>query len=168
MKEDFMMRLPLLRLAVVFAFAMTFLAPLNASADALSPADMTALNNATKAYFKAVYNLDYAALKAMTAPGFAIIKDGKPIGDKVAGQVQTAKMTMSNTSGDINIGSATMAGDTVTENVTLNAQGVHQAGTADASRRTSTSKHVLTWTKAPSGKWLLAKDVVLASSQSAM
>jgi ketosteroid isomerase-like protein len=168
MKEDFIMRLPLLRLAVTVAFAATFLAPLNASADALSPAQMTALNNGTKTYFKAVYNLDYAALKGITAPGFAIIKDGKPIGDKLAGQLQAAKMTMSNVSGGIDIASATMAGNTVTENVTLNAQGVHQQGTADASRRTLTSKHVLTWTQTPGGKWLLARDVVVSAHTTAM
>jgi ketosteroid isomerase-like protein len=165
------MRIALFRFATTIAFALAFVAPQVASADALTADQMTALNNGTKSYFRAVYNLDYAALKGLTAPGFQIVnKDGKPIGDKVAAQVQTAKMTIGNVSGGIRVISATMNGDTVTENVSMNAKGQSVGGSSatEATGRSLSTQHVLTWTKSPDGKWLLAKDQVLSAHTGSM
>lgn len=51
------------------------------------------------------------------------------------------------------------SGNTVTENVTINVQGQTMRNEADtASLVSDTPKHVLTWIKSGSGKWLLAKD----------
>jgi ketosteroid isomerase-like protein len=115
--------------------------------------------------------LDYAALKGMTTPGFQIVnKDGKPIGDKVVAQLQTAKMTIGNVSGGIRVTSATMNGDTVTENVSMNAKGQSVGGSSatEVTGRSLSTQHVLTWTKSPGGKWLLAKDQVLSAHTGSM
>jgi hypothetical protein len=152
------------RIMTTIAFAMTLLTPLNASADPLSPAQMSSLSASTGAYFRALYKLDYPALTEMATPDFVIVKNGKSFGSKPADQIQTAKLTVNDVSGRIRIDSASSIGGTVTEVVSLNIQGQVAGDANDASGRTSTSSHQLTWIKSATGKWLLAKDVILSSS----
>jgi hypothetical protein len=61
----------------------------------------------------------------------------------------------------VNLGSHV---STVTEVVALNIQGQAAGDSNDATGRTLTSSHQLTWIKSATGKWLLAKDVILSSS----
>jgi hypothetical protein len=158
------MHVTFVRTLATTAFALMLLTPLNASADPLSPDQMSSLTASTGAYFRALYKLDYPALTAMATPDFTIIKNGKPFGGKLVDQIQTAKLTLNDVSGKLRIDSATSTGSTVTELVSLNIQGQVAGDADDATGRTSTSSHQLTWIKSASGKWLLAKDVILSSS----
>jgi hypothetical protein len=169
-KENLTMKTALVRIAITIAFALSIVTPMTASADTLSPTMMTALTNGTKAYFKALGALDYATLQKMTTPGFQIIKDGKPIGSKLAAQIQTAKLQLHNVSGSVKVNSATQTGDTVVSDVSLAASGQSMGAGSEntATNHTLDQKHTLTWVKAASGKWLLAKDVVTSSKTGSM
>jgi hypothetical protein len=158
------MQVAFVRILTTTAFAMMLLTPLNASAAPLSPAQMSSLTASTGAYFRALYKLDYPALTAMATPDFVIVKNGKPFGGKLVDQIQAAKLTLNDVSGKMRIDSASFTGGTVTEVVSLSIQGQAAGDADDATGRTSTSSHQLTWIKSATVKWLLAKDVILSSA----
>ncbi len=166
------MHVALVRIATCLAFALSIVTPMTASADELSPAMMTSLTSGTKAYFKALGALDYTTLKGMTTPDFVITKDGKPIGPKLAAQIQNAKLQLSNVHGDVKVDSASQAGNTVTSDVSLAASGTSVGGAGDTGSamqsHTLRQKHVLTWVKTAAGKWLLSKDAIVASKSGSM
>ena len=167
------MHVALVRIATCIALALSIVTPMTASADELSPAMMTSLTSGTKVYFKALGALDYTTLKSMTTPDFVITKDGKPLGPKLAGQIQTAKLYLNGVSSTVKVDSASMSGDTVTSNVSIVVSGSSFGGGGDnggssMSSRKLRQKHVMTWTKNAAGKWLLSKDAVISSKTSSM
>lgn len=167
------MHLALIRIATGIAFALSLVTPMNASADELTPAQTANLTSQTKAYFKAVGSLDYDALKNMVTPDFVITKDGKPLGPKLAGQIQKAQLSLNGVSSKVHVDSASVSGGTLTANVSLAASATSFGGGGDSNgsgmaSRNIKQKHLMTWTKSASGKWLLSKDAVLSSRTSPM
>ena len=167
------MHVALVRIAMSIAFALSIVTPITASADELSPAMMTNLTTGTKAYFKALGALDYTTLKSMTTPGFVITRDGKPLGPKLAAQIQSAKLTLSNVHSSVKVDSASQTGDTVTSNVSFSGSATSVGGAGDnggsaAQSHTLDQKHVMTWTKSAAGKWLLAKDDIVSSKRGSL
>ena len=155
------------------AFALSIVTPMTVSADELSPAMMTSLTTETKVYFKALGALDYTTLKGMTTPDFTITRDGKPLGPKLAAQIQAAKLSLSGVSSNVKIDSASETGNTVTSNVSFSASGTSVGGASDnggsaTQSRTLKQQHVMTWVKSASGKWLLSKDNVVSSKSGSM
>jgi hypothetical protein len=152
----------LVRLGVALAFALATVTPQLASADELTPSQMATLTTGTKSYYRALISGDSDTLAKMTTPDFTIIgKNGKPMSTgKIAGQVQAAKLDLRNFMGSVSIKTASVSGGVLTSTVQLNAQATTMTG-ENSSTVTKSSSQRLTWVKSPSGKWLLAKDVVM-------
>jgi hypothetical protein len=152
----------LVRLGVALAFALAIVTPQVASADALTPSQMATLTTGTKNYYRALASGDSDTLGKMTTPDFTIIgKDGKPISTgKIAGTVQAAKLDLRGIMSNVSVKSASVSGGVITEIVLLSAQATTMTG-ENPGTVTKSSSQRLTWVKSPSGKWLLAKDVVI-------
>lgn len=148
-------------ISVSLALASALVIPATASAEPVAPAQASAFQTSTNAYFKAIVTLDYPAINALVTPDFHIVKDGKPVSSKIAQMVETAHLTMHNFDGGAKVDSLDMSGDTVTENVTITLRGETMGNEEyENTQQASVSKHVLTWVKSPSGKWLLSRDEI--------
>lgn len=144
--------------------ALAFAAPMAAGAQTAPSGSGNSLAAQTNAYFAAIRNADAKVLSETTAPGFhVILPDGKRLSfDQYYSRIGAANFTAQPPMGmNVKIKSDTVTPTGATESVDT----LHWYGGATNPDNMGPpliardfASHQLTWSKSPSGAWLLDED----------